>query len=135
MAEIPGVPLWKKLGLKPGMRAGLVHPPKGWAIPEAPDDVEWRPDGDTGAADLIVAFFHSRAEYESELAALGERIRPDGMLWAAWPRKSGGHASDLGDRVVRDAALRLDLVDVKVAALDNDWSSLKLVIRKERRQA
>jgi hypothetical protein len=62
-----------------------------------------------------------------------QRVFPAGALWIAWPRKAAGHVSDLGDAVVRDAALARRLVDVKVAALDHDWSALKLVWRREYR--
>ena len=123
MVESSGTPLWKKLGLKPGTTAQLLHAPEGWQVPDAPDGVLWLAPGDAGPADLILAFFRS------QLSGLADRIRPTGMLWAAWPRKAAGHVSDLGDVVVRDAALMLDLVDVKVAAINEDWSGLKLVIR------
>jgi hypothetical protein len=129
MAETSGTPLWKKLGLKPGMRAQLLQASPGWQIADAPTGVIWLEPSESGPADLIVAFFRARGDYEAQLAALADRIRPAGMLWIAWPRKAAGHVSDLGDTVVRDAALMLDVVDVKVAALDDDWSALKLVIR------
>ncbi|MFP3466686.1 DUF3052 domain-containing protein [Leifsonia sp. SIMBA_070] len=126
-AGYSGTPLWKKLGLKPGARVSVLHADPGWRIPlDDAASVDWIDDG---PADVIVAFFRSAAEYLAELDALGERIRPAGMLWAAWPRKAGGHVSDLSDTVVRDAALERGLVDVKVAALDSDWSALKIVWR------
>jgi hypothetical protein len=70
---------------------------------------------------------------ERAMAGLGDAVFPDGALWAAWPRRAGGHDSDITDAVVREVALPLGLVDVKVAALDEDWSGLKLVWRKARR--
>ena len=69
----------------------------------------------------------------ARLASLGRRAFPDGAIWLAWPRRAGGHDSDITDNVVRAHALPLGLVDVKVAAIDADWSALKLVWRKERR--
>lgn len=126
-AGYSGTPLWKKLGLKPGMRVSVLHADEGWDIPldGAPEVTRV---GDEPAG-LILAFFRSTAELLAELDDLGERIRPDGMIWAAWPRKAAGHVSDLSDSVVREAALARGLVDVKVAAIDTDWSGLKLVWR------
>ncbi len=68
------------------------------------------------------------------MPAIAQAVFPDGAAWAAWPRRAAGHESDITDHVVRSAALALGLVDVKVAALDGDWSALKLVWRKERRR-
>ncbi|WP_374009345.1 DUF3052 family protein [Leifsonia sp. LS-T14] len=130
-AGYSSTPLWKKLGLQPGMRATVLHADTGWRVPL--DDgpaVTWVDDG---AAGLILAFYRSADTSLSELDDLGERIRPDGMIWAAWPRKAAGHVSDLSENVIRDAALARGLVDVKVAALDTDWSGLKLVWRRTNR--
>ena len=97
--------------------------------------VEWlhadRVDG--GSAGLILAFYRTADGFLKELDVLGERIRPDGMLWVAWPRKAAGHVSDLDENLIRDAALERGLVDVKVAAADTDWSALKLVWRRSNR--
>ncbi len=124
-AGYSATPLWRKLGLKPGMRAAVLHADAGWDVPDAPD-VAWVEEG---AAGLVLAFYRSAADFLAELDDLGERIRPDGMVWAAWPRKAAGHVSDLNENVIRDAALARGLVDVKVAAIDPDWSGLKLVWR------
>ncbi|MGN7797435.1 DUF3052 family protein [Leifsonia sp. 22587] len=130
-AGYSGTPLWKKLGVKPGMRVSVLHADAGWRIPlDDPASVDWADDGPAG---LVLAFYRSAAEFLAELDALGERIRPDGMIWAAWPRKAAGHVSDLNENVIRDAALERGLVDVKVAAIDTDWSGLKLVWRRVNR--
>ncbi|MEV8213164.1 DUF3052 domain-containing protein [Leifsonia sp. NPDC077715] len=130
-AGYSGTPLWRKLGLKPGMRVAVLHADDGWRIPaEGAPEVSWV---DSGAAGLILAFYRTAADYLAELDELGERIRPDGMVWAAWPRKAAGHVSDLDENVIRNAALERGLVDVKVAAVDTDWSGLKLVWRRENR--
>jgi hypothetical protein len=89
--------------------------------------------GEAGAADLIVAFFARAADLGLRLPGLAERIFPDGAVWAAWPRRAGGHTSDITDNVVREYALPLGLVDVKVAAIDDDWSGLRLCWRRENR--
>jgi hypothetical protein len=126
-AGYSGTPQARKLGLKPGQRVGLDEPPAGWSLREPPDGL-CAPDAD-GAADLIVAFFRSQAGIAERLPALARRVFPAGALWAAWPRKAAGHASDITDDVVRVRALELGLVDVKVAAIDEDWSGLRLVWR------
>ena len=133
MAGYSGTPLWKKLGVKPGSRVLVAHADAGWSIPDAPDGVEWVQDDDEGALDLVLAFYRKFADYAAELDGLGERIFPAGTLWIAWPRKAAGHVSDLGDNVVRNAALERGLVDVKVAQVDEDWSALKVVWRVELR--
>ena len=134
-AGYSGTPLWKKLGLKPGMRAQLLHADPGWAVPmeDGPADVDWLAPSSTEPAGLIVAFYRQAAEYLAELDVLAPRIHPAGMIWAAWPRKAAGHVSDIDENLIRDTALARGLVDVKVAALSEDWSALKLVIRRENR--
>ncbi|WP_434315375.1 DUF3052 family protein [Leifsonia sp. P73] len=130
-----GTPLWKKLGLKPGMRAQLLHADPGWAVPveDGPVDVEWLAPSSVEPAGLIVAFYREAADYVAELDALAPRIHPAGMIWAAWPRKAAGHVSDLDENLIRDTALARGLVDVKVAAISHDWSALKLVHRRANR--
>jgi hypothetical protein len=82
---------------------------------------------------VVVAFFRRALELAGEVERLGRVIMPGGSLWLAWPRRAGGHASDITDNVIRQIVLPLGLVDVKVAALDHDWSGLKVVWRKELR--
>jgi hypothetical protein len=127
-----GTPLWKKLGLKPGLTAQLVGAPTGWSVSDEPAGVEWV-DESHPAADLVVTFIRSAAEVSPLLETLGERVYPAGMVWVAWPRKAAGHVSDVDESLIRDTALGLGLVDVKVAAIDSDWSGLKLVWRKTNR--
>ena len=130
-AGYSGTPQARKLGLKPGHRVALDEPPAHWQLQEPPDGLlDADPDG---AADLIIAFFRAAAEIPDRLPALGRRIFPAGALWVAWPRRVAGHASDITDNVVREHALPLGLVDVKVAAIDENWSGLRLVWRTENR--
>jgi hypothetical protein len=84
---------------------------------------------------VLVAFFRSRGELAAALPSLSERIFPDAAVWIAWPRRAAGHESDIRDQDIRDLALPIGLVDVKVAALAEDWSGLRLVWRTERRRA
>ncbi len=127
-----GRPQAAKLGLRPGQRVYLHHPPAGWDLADPPDGlIEAGPDG---PADLIIAFFRARAVIAGELDGLARRIYPAGALWVAWPRRAGGHHSDITDNVIRSEALPMGLVDVKVAAIDDDWSGLRLVWRVENRR-
>jgi hypothetical protein len=125
-------PLATKLGLKQRHRLVLVHAPAGWTVGELPADVRVLRRR-AGHADVLIAFFHERDALEREVATLAESIESDGALWVAWPRRAGGHASDITDHEVRRVILALGLVDVKVAALDEHWSGLKMVWRKELR--
>lgn len=124
-------PQSRKLGLKTGQRVALDDPPPGWDLTLPPAGL-LAPDPD-GAADLIVAFFRAGAEVPGRLPALAERIFPAGAIWAAWPRRAAGHDSDITDNVVRAFALKLGLVDVKIAAIDDDWSGMRLVWRVSNR--
>ncbi len=124
-------PQLRKLGIVSGARWSVVGADPGWRFETAPDAAaEVAP---TAPADVVVVFARAAAELEPALVEHEHRIFPAGALWIAWPRKAAGHVSDLGDTVVRDAALARRLVDVKVAALDHDWSALKLVWRREHR--
>lgn len=135
-AGYSGTPLWKKLGVKPGATLLTIGAPKGFSVPDLPEgahmvNVAHKDEG--GQAETILAFFGELATLSDAIASLGERIFPDRALWIAWPRRAGGHDSDIREQSIRDVALPLGLVDVKVAALDEDWSGLRLVWRKERR--
>jgi hypothetical protein len=130
-AGYSGTPQARKLGLKPGSRVALDHVPSDWELLDPPDGLVTV--GPRSAADVIVCFCRREGEVAKRLPGLGRRIFPDGAVWMAWPRRAGGHDSDITDNVVRVHALPLGLVDVKVAAIDTDWSGLKLVWRKERR--
>ncbi len=128
-----------KLGYKPGMVAAFIAlPPELEALAESVAFAEvvrlpsWRPKG-RARFDLIHAFTVSHAEIAAGLALLQDALKRDGMIWVSWPKKAAKVATDVTEDVVRAEALKLDLVDVKVAAVDAVWSGLKLVIRKDRR--
>ena len=127
----PGRRQAAKLGLKPGQRVRLHHPPDGWALSDPPAGLA--APGPDGPADVIVAFFTRAGEMAEQIAALARQIYPAGALWVAWPRRAAGHRSDITDTVVRSCALPIGLVDVKVAAIDADWSGLRVVWRTEHR--
>jgi hypothetical protein len=116
-----------KLGLVPGARWRLDHAPTGWSFEVAPDPADEVTD-DSPAA-VVIAFVTAAVQLTPVLERLEPVVFPSGALWIAWPRRAGGHSSDITDNVVRDAALARSLVDTKVAAIDADWSGLKLVWR------
>jgi hypothetical protein len=120
-------PQLSKLGLTPGARWRLDAAPTDWSFEVSPDPAD--EVGDGRAADVVLAFVTTASALTPTLERLEPAIFPAGALWIAWPRKAAGHVSDLTDNVVREAALARSLVDTKVAAIDTDWSGLKLVWR------
>jgi hypothetical protein len=133
-AGYSGTPLARKLGFKEEMRVHYAAAPDGFAalLGELPGGVRVlvRPAPEL---DLVVLFVLSRAELERRLGGLHCRLRQDGMLWVAWPKRASKVPTDMTEDVVRDVALPRGLVDVKVCAIDETWSGLKLVIRRELR--
>ena len=129
-----GKPLSQKLGLKPGLRVRLLHtPPEYW---------DWC-EFDAASIDLVAArarnldFVHlfatSRDELRRDLARLAPALADTGMLWISWPKKSARLATDISEGTLRELALPLGLVDVKVCAVTATWSGLKFVRRVELR--
>jgi hypothetical protein len=130
-AGYSSTPQMRKIGLKPGSRFDLVNPPTDWQFEEKPD-ASARVTG-TAQADVILGFVRGALQLEPLVAEQEERIRPAGALWILWPRKAAGHVSDVSDNLIREIVLPRGLVDVKVAAIDTDWSGLKVVWRVENR--
>ncbi|MDN3026315.1 DUF3052 family protein [Streptomyces sp. S.PB5] len=128
-----GTPLARKVGIKGGERVGLRHAPEGWGIPGLPQGCEVV-DGGPDGVDVALAFYRERGELAAEAAGLVAELADDSMLWIAWPRKAAGHVSDIGENDLREIFLPLGVVDVKVAALGDDWSGLKFVRRRENRR-
>lgn len=128
-AGYSGTPLAKKIGIKSGHRVVLRHAPRRWRIPDLPPDVTIATDA-TESADVVLAFYRELADLADEAPVLATRLTPGAMLWIAWPRKAGGHISDIAENDLRELLLPIGVVDVKVAAFDNDWSGLKFVRRK-----
>jgi len=122
-----GTPQARKLGLKPGRRVSLDCPPDRWALTDPPTDVAYVQAPEP--ADVIISVFTAAEQLRRRLPELTLCIRPSGALWIAWPRRAGGHHSDITDNVVRDHALVIGVVDVKVAAIDDDWSGQRVVWR------
>ena len=128
-------PLSKKLGYKAGYRACVKGAPDHYfeIVQPLPDDValsnRFQKD-----VDLCHFFTKSRRKLEGELPKLMGIIRQDGMIWVSWPKKASKVPTDVTEDTIRSVALPLGLVDVKVCAVDEVWSGLKLVIRKELRK-
>jgi hypothetical protein len=134
LAGYSGTPLPQKLGIKPESRVALVSPPDGFdrTLGQLPERVDLRARA-RGPLDVIVFFTTSEAELRRRFDKLAQALDPAGALWVAWPKKSSGVETDMTENVVRDVALPKGLVDNKVAAIDETWSGLRLVIRKENR--
>lgn len=132
-AGYSGTPLPRKLGVKEGSRVALVAAPDGFTELLEPVPAGTALDGDPSTADVTLFFTSERADLEGSIGALAEAIRPDRVLWVAWPKRSSGVATDMTENVVREIALPLGLVDTKVCAIDATWSGLRLVWRTELR--
>ena len=133
-AGYSGTPLAQKLGLKPGMRSwflGIPDKVRQDIERDAPAIVQLdQPDPPVEFAHIFVS---SCAALDCELRMLLPLIARDGMIWVSWPKKASKVPTDITEDVIRAVALPLHLVDVKVCAVDETWSGLKLVIRREHR--
>jgi hypothetical protein len=135
MAGYSGKPVVQKLGIQPGFCIFVDGAPAAYG-----DIVGKLPANLTLAArlkpplDMVHIFTTQAAALAGKLRSYRAAIAPDGMIWVSWPKKSSGVATDLTDVVVRDTALPLGLVDIKVCAIDETWSGLKFVIPKEQRK-
>ena len=133
-AGYSGTPLPAKLGFKPGMRAHVANAPDdfGALLGALPDGVRLlaRPAADL---DLVVLFVRERRDLQRRLPGLQAKIASAGLIWVAWPKRASKVPTDMTEDVVRDIALPRGLVDVKVCAIDETWSGLKLVTRVENR--
>lgn len=134
MAGYSGTPLAKKLGIKPSSRVKTKNAPANYQemLAPIPDGVEISTSL-RGNIDLWHLFTPSLRELNSVLPLAMHQINQDGMIWISWPKKSSGVASEITEETIRSLALSLGLVDIKVCAVDEIWSGLKLVIRKENR--
>lgn len=129
-----GTPLAKKLSLRDGMRVWFHAMPE-HVIDEIDEyALELTFVGDPAQGiDAAHVFVTERAALEAHLAALRHQIAPDGQIWVSWPKKASKVATDITEDTIRDICLPIGLVDTKVCAIDETWSGLKLVIRKELR--
>lgn len=133
-AGYSGTPLPKKLGFKPGHVVALIDAPDHLEclLGDAPDGVTLR-SGARGRPDVSLVFCSTVAVLKRRAKQLWGLGFPDRSVWICWPKKSSPHFVDLTEDIVRDVVLPGGLVDVKVCAIDDDWSGLKLMVRKELR--
>jgi hypothetical protein len=134
MAGYSGTPLAKKLGIKEGSTVAWTGAPAGFdeLVDPLPDGVAVRSRLGPGL-DVVVAFFTEAGTLRRRLPALTKAVFPAGGLWVAWPKRSSGVATDITEDVIREIALPTGLVDNKVCAIDDTWSGLRLVVRRELR--
>ena len=136
MAGYSGTPLEKKLGLKDGQRVCWLNRPASLdALTTSRALLVVEDSLGPGPHDVIHLFTDSRAWLEDTLPQALAALDKDGMIWVSWPKKASKVPTDLTEDVIRALALTTTLVDVKVCAVDDIWSGLKLVIRKEHRPA
>jgi hypothetical protein len=130
MAGYSGTPLAKKLGIKEGHRVAFPSAPDRFRqlLGDLPENVTIRPRL-RGPLDVIIFFTKRRAELERRLPALRRAMDPAAGLWIAWPKRASGVDTDMTEDVARELGLANRLVDNKVAAIDETWSGLRLVIR------
>src|SRR5688572_18690640 len=136
MAGYSGTPLAKKLGIKEGHDVALVNAPEGFEslLEPLPAAVTVRRRL-SGRPDVTIAFYVWREDLDAAFGSLDAALPPDGSLWMAWPKRASKVPTDLTEDSMREVALPLGLVDNKVAAIDDTWSGLRLVVRKENRAA
>ncbi|MBO9616020.1 MAG: DUF3052 family protein [Dyadobacter sp.] len=122
--------LVKKLGIKAGFKIRFVDPPEGYfdLLEGLPADIAVLEDPTPGV-DFIHYFTQKAADLERDLPALKKEIVSNGVIWISWPKKASKVPTDVTEDVIRNLALAIGLVDVKVCAVDAVWSGLKLVIR------
>ena len=134
MAGYSGTPLAKKLGLKSGYKACVIHPPGNYwdLLDPLPDKITWV-SSRASSIDLVHLFAADLATLEKLLPKLKNRIKSNGMIWISWYKKSSKIPTDVSEDQIRATAFPLGMVDVKVCAVDQKWSGLKVVIRKENR--
>ena len=134
-AGYSGTPLAKKLGIKPGAVLHPVHAPANYLalLDPLPENVKVS-RGVIEDLDLVHLFTKSRTELIELLERYKTKIKQNGAIWVSWPKKTSGIPSEITEDTVREVALPMGLVDIKVCAVDDTWSGLKLVIRKENRK-
>jgi hypothetical protein len=124
----------QKLGIKAAHRIAVLGAPPGFALGALPVGVAVRHNlAGKAALDVVVVFVTRRADLVARIATCRPRMQPNAGLWIAWPKRASGVATDITEDTVREVALPTGLVDNKVCAIDEIWSGLRLVIRKELR--
>ena len=135
MAGYSGTPLANKLGIKPGTQILKINAPKDYGdwLGGLPDGARFVAKAPKSGSDLVHLFVASMSDLTRDLPKARVAIAPDGAIWVSWYKKSAKIPTDVTEDLVRARALKTDLVDVKVCAVTDVWSGLKLVVRKHLR--
>jgi hypothetical protein len=135
MAGYSRTPLQQKLGIKPDMNVVMINSPRNYCrlLGTIPDSVtfsdRFKPD-----SSFVHVFVKTRSELERRLRVLREKIADTGTVWVSWPKRSSAVPTDVTEDVIRAVALPLGFVDIKVCAIDETWSALKLMVRRTNRK-
>ena len=135
MAGYSGTPLPQKLGIKPGLTIVAINAPENYhrLLGTIPEGVTFS-DRLKADSPFVHVFVTKRSELANRLPVLREKIADTGTVWVSWPKRSAGVPTDVTEDVIRDVALPIGFVDVKVCAIDETWSGLKLMVRRENRK-
>ena len=135
MAGYSGTPLPQKLGIKPGLMVVTINAPANYRrlLGQIPDSVTFSERLKSGSS-FVHLFTSRRSEMQKKMSILRDKISDNGAIWVSWPKKSSGISTDVTEDVIREIALPLGFVDIKVCAVDEIWSGLKLMIRRENRR-
>jgi hypothetical protein len=136
MAGYSETPLPQKLGIKPGLTVVTINAPAKYQrlIGKIPDGVTFSDRLKPGSS-FVHLFTSRQSDLQKKMSILREKISDDGTVWVSWPKKSSGISTDVTEDVIREVALPLGFVDIKVCAVDETWSGLKLMIRRENRKS
>jgi hypothetical protein len=135
MAGYSGTPLVKKLGIAQGFKILLINAPPEYRtlISPLPAAVSFITAANS-ATNFVHAFVTKRLELARLLASLRKKLPPDAFIWVSWPKKSSQVPTEVTEDTIREVGLPLGFVDIKVCAVTDVWSGLKLVVRKELRE-
>jgi hypothetical protein len=135
MAGYAGTPLPQKLGIKPGLTLITINAPTNYRrlLGTISEDLTFSDRLKVGSS-FVHVFITKRSELAKRLSVLRQKIVDTGTVWVSWPKRSAGKPTDVTENVVRAVALPLGFVDVKVCAIDETWSGLKLMVRRENRK-
>jgi len=133
-AGYSGTPLPKKLGFKPASRVLVIGEPPDYRelLEPLPDGVIFKTKPGPNI-DLVHLFTTEKVELAKELTSLRKKLKPDAAVWVSWPKKSSKVPTTITEDTIREIALPMGFVDIKVCAVSEIWSGLKLVVRKELR--
>lgn len=136
MAGYSGTPLPQKLGIKPDLTVVTINAPANYRrlLGQIPESVTFSERLKSGSS-FVHLFTSRRSEMQKKMSILRDKISDNGAIWVSWPKKSSGISTDVTEDVIREIALPLGFVDIKVCAVDDIWSGLKLMICRENRKS